>query len=154
MRDGGQLLARDGALRASGLDLSRTGILTEIRRTLCPGDEQDPVAELYALNVYGARGHFVAHKDTPRDPEVFGTLVVCLPVPFRGGGLVLHHDSIRRFEWETAFPHLRLPGALIADDVHRNAGLAQFTRAHPTLERIVCSHEDGMGLFAVLVARN
>jgi hypothetical protein len=102
VRDGGQLLARDGALRASGLDLSRTGILTEIRRTLCPGDEQDPVAELYALNVYGARGHFVAHKDTPRDPEVFGTLVVCLPVPFRGGGLVLHHDSIRRFEWETA----------------------------------------------------
>jgi hypothetical protein len=102
VRDGGQLLARDGALRASGLDLSRTGILTEIRRTLCPGDEQDPVAELYVLNVYGARGHFVAHKDTPRDPEVFGTLVVCQPVAFRGGGLVLHHDSIRRFEWETA----------------------------------------------------
>jgi hypothetical protein len=78
------------------------GILTEIRRTLCPGDEQHPVAELYALNVYGTRGHFVAHKDTPRDPDVFGTLVVCLPVPFCGGGLVLHHGSIRRFEWETA----------------------------------------------------
>jgi hypothetical protein len=100
VRDGGQLLARDGALRASGLDLDGTGILAEIRRTLCPGDEQNPEAELYALNVYDARGHFVAHKDTPRDPDVFGTLVVCLPVPFRGGGLVLRHGSIRRFEWE------------------------------------------------------
>jgi hypothetical protein len=56
VRDGGQLLARDGALRASGLDLSGAGILTEIGRTLCPGDRQNPVAELYALNVYGARG--------------------------------------------------------------------------------------------------
>ena len=34
VRDGGQLLARDGTLHASGLDLSRTGILAEIRRTL------------------------------------------------------------------------------------------------------------------------
>jgi hypothetical protein len=102
VRDGGQLLARGGALRASGLDLNGTGILTEIRRTLCPGDDQNPEAELYALNVYGARGHFVAHKDTPRDPDVFGTLVVCLPVPFRGGALVLHHGSIYRFEWEAA----------------------------------------------------
>jgi hypothetical protein len=100
VRDGGQLLAKDGALRASGLDLDGTGMLTEIRRTLCPGDEQNPEAELYALNVYGTGGHFVAHKDTPRDPDVFGTLVVCLPVPFRGGGLVLRHGSIRRFEWE------------------------------------------------------
>jgi predicted O-methyltransferase YrrM len=72
---------------------------------------------------------------------------------------VLLHDSFHTarnllFEWETTFPRLRRPGVLIADDVHRNAALAQFTRAHPTLERIVCSHEDGMGLFAVLVARN
>lgn len=102
VRDGGQLLARDGAVGASGLDLNGTGMLTEIGRTLCPGDERDPEAELYALNVYGPRGHFVAHKDTPRDPDVFGTLVVCLPLPFRGGALVLRHDSIRRFEWETA----------------------------------------------------
>jgi hypothetical protein len=102
VRDGGQLLARDGAVRAAGLDLNATGILGEIWRTLCPGDAQAPVAELYALNVYGARGHFVAHKDTPRDPDVFGTLVACLPVAFRGGALVLQHGSIRRFEWETA----------------------------------------------------
>lgn len=102
VRDGGQLLARDGALGVSGLDLHATGILPEIRRALCPGDERSPEAELYALNVYRGGGHFVAHKDTPRDPDVFGTLVVCLPVPFRGGALVLRHGSIRRFEWENA----------------------------------------------------
>jgi hypothetical protein len=101
VRDGGQLLARDGALGTSGLDLNETGILSEIRQRLCPGDERNPEAELYALNVYRAGGHFVAHKDTPRDPAVFGTLVVCPPVPFRGGALVLHHGSFRRFEWET-----------------------------------------------------
>jgi hypothetical protein len=101
VRDGGQLFARDGALRANGIDLEAAGILTEIRRSLCPGEEQNPTAELYALNVYGSRGHFVAHKDTPRDTDVFGTLVLCLPVSFRGGSLVLRHGSVRRFVWET-----------------------------------------------------
>jgi hypothetical protein len=63
------------------------------------------------LNVYDKHGHFVTHKDTPRDPAVFGTLVACLPVPFRGGRLVLRHDSTRAYEWETAafycFPRAR-----------------------------------------------
>jgi hypothetical protein len=101
VRDGGQLLAKDGALQAIGIDLEGTGILTAIRRSLCPDDEQNPAAELHALNVYGPRGHFVAHKDTPRDTDVFGTLVLCLPVSFSGGSLVLRHGSVRRFVWET-----------------------------------------------------
>lgn len=72
---------------------------------------------------------------------------------------VFLHDSFhsRRnllFEWETVLPRLRRPGALLADDVQRNAGLAEFTRTHPALDRIVCSHSDGAGLFAVLIARN
>ncbi len=100
VRDGGQLLAARGALRVAGLDLE-SGILAEIHRVLCPGDERPPKAELYALNVYGQHGHFVTHKDTPRDPAVLGTLVACLPVPFRGGRLVLRHDSTRAFDWET-----------------------------------------------------
>lgn len=102
VRDGGQLLAARGAFRASGLDLDESGILAEIHRLLCPGDERPPDAELYALNVYDKHGHFVTHKDTPRDPAVFGTLVACLPVPFRGGRLVLRHDSTRAYDWETA----------------------------------------------------
>jgi hypothetical protein len=100
VRDGGQLLAKDGAVQALGIDLEGAGILSEVRRALCPADSQHPTAELYALNVYGPRGHFVAHKDTPRDTDVFGTLVLCLPVSFRGGSLVLRHRSVRRFAWE------------------------------------------------------
>jgi hypothetical protein len=37
--------------------------------------------------------------------------------------------------------------------VHRNVALAEFTREHSTLEPVVCRHDDGVGLFAVLVAR-
>jgi predicted O-methyltransferase YrrM len=72
---------------------------------------------------------------------------------------VFLHDSFHSarnllFEWETVFPHLRRPGVLLADDVHRNAALAEFTRVHPALDRIVCGHSDRGGLFAILVARN
>jgi hypothetical protein len=110
VRDGGQLLAAHGAFRASGLDPEASGILAEIHRLLCPGDERPPKAAPYALNVYDRHGHFVTHKDTPRDPAVFGTLVACLPVPFRGGRLVLRHDSTQAYEWETA-AHYGLAGA-------------------------------------------
>jgi methyltransferase family protein len=71
---------------------------------------------------------------------------------------VFLHDSFHTarnllFEWEKAFSRLRRPGALLADDVHRNVALAEFTREHSTLEPVVCRHDDGVGLFAVLVAR-
>jgi methyltransferase family protein len=70
---------------------------------------------------------------------------------------VFVHDSFHSarnllFEWETAFGCLRRPGALLADDVHRNAALDVFTHAHPALDAIVCRHSDGAGLFAVLIA--
>jgi predicted O-methyltransferase YrrM len=71
---------------------------------------------------------------------------------------VFLHDSFHTarnllFEWESAFRRLRRPGALLADDVHRNIALAEFTQAHSTVEPIVCRHDDGVGLFAVLIAR-
>lgn len=101
VRDGGQLLADGGALSVAGLDLVDAGVLEEIRRVLCPGSEELPDAELHALNVYTPRGHFVRHKDTPRDRACFGTLVVCLPITFQGGRLVLHEDSSRIYDWES-----------------------------------------------------
>jgi len=99
VRDGGQLSAANGAFDLRRLDLVESGILHEVHRVLCPGDARPPDAELYALNVYRPGGHFVSHKDTPRDRDVFGTLVVCLPVPFRAGCLVLRHETERRYEW-------------------------------------------------------
>ncbi|MCC6622681.1 MAG: hypothetical protein IT385_15570 [Deltaproteobacteria bacterium] len=102
VRDGRQLLARDGALEVEGVPLEE--LLEATRRGLCPSDAAPPVAELYALNVYPRGGHFVAHKDTPRDPAVFGTLVVCLPIHFRGGRLTLaHDDGARVFDWEDSW---------------------------------------------------
>jgi len=72
---------------------------------------------------------------------------------------VFLHDSFHSarnllFEWEAALPRLQRPGVLLADDVHRNAALTEFTRAHPTFDRIVCPHDEGVELFAVLVRRN
>ena len=37
-------------------------------------------AELLKLNIYGEGGHFVSHRDTPASRDMFGSLVVCLPV--------------------------------------------------------------------------
>jgi hypothetical protein len=100
VRDGGQLLADGGALSVEGLDLVETGILEKVRSALCPGAAELPDAELHALNVYTRRGHFVRHKDTPRDRACFGTLVACLPIHFDGGRLVLRQESTRVYDWE------------------------------------------------------
>jgi len=100
VREGGQLLAGGGALAVDGLDFVETGLLEEIRRVLCPGSGALPDAELHALNVYTPGGHFVRHKDTPRDRACFGTLVACLPIGFRGGRLVLRNGSTRAYEWD------------------------------------------------------
>lgn len=100
VRDGDQLLAHDGALAIEGLDLVEMGILEEVRRALCSGSASLPDAELHALNVYTRGGHFVRHKDTPRDRACFGTLVVCLPIRFYGGRLVLQQGSEKVYDWE------------------------------------------------------
>jgi len=100
VREGRQLYARNGALAVEGLDEALRGILSRIRESLCPHDPAPPVAELHSLNVYGRGGHFVTHKDTPREPSVFGTLVVCLPLSFSGGRLVVEQESRATFKWE------------------------------------------------------
>ncbi|MEO7033890.1 MAG: hypothetical protein ABI548_08410 [Polyangiaceae bacterium] len=100
VREGRQLYARNGALAVEGLDEALREILGQIRQSLCPLDKALPIAELHSLNVYGRGGHFVAHKDTPRDPGVFGTLVVCLPLAFGGGRLVVEQESRATFDWE------------------------------------------------------
>ena len=65
-----------------------------MRAHLVP-DEDAITAELHKLNIYSAGGHFKAHKDTPRDEDQFGSLVVCLPVPFEGGVLSFEHGGKR-----------------------------------------------------------
>ena len=48
-------------------------------------------SELYKVNSYGPGGLFRAHKDTPREPNHIGTLVIVLPTIFEGGEFVLRH---------------------------------------------------------------
>lgn len=100
VREGRQLYARNGALAVEGFDAALREILDQIRGSLCPHDAASPGAELHSLNVYGRGGHFVAHKDTPREPSIFGTLVVCLPLDFRGGQLIVEQESRATFDWE------------------------------------------------------
>lgn len=103
VREGRQLYARNGALAVEGFDKALRDILCQIRESLCPHETAPPSAVLHSLNVYGRGGHFVAHKDTPREPSVFGTLVVCLPLEFRGGRLIVEQGSRATFDWETLF---------------------------------------------------
>lgn len=109
VREGRQLYARNGALAVEGFDEALREILAQVRDSLCPQDAAPPNAELHSLNVYGRGGHFVAHKDTPREPSVFGTLVVCLPLDFHGGRLIVERESRATFAWEarSSFASLR-----------------------------------------------
>ncbi len=57
--------------------------------------------ERYRLNMYSQGGMFKAHKDTPRDTEFIGTLVVCLPYAFTGGNLYLKNKNEQiKLEWD------------------------------------------------------
>ena len=50
-------------------------------------------ARLYKMLVYGPGDFFVPHRDTEKEPGMFGTLVVTLPGEFTGGELVVQHGA-------------------------------------------------------------
>ncbi|RUS15985.1 hypothetical protein BC937DRAFT_91729 [Endogone sp. FLAS-F59071] len=80
---------------------SQFGILEQVRRYMMPSNVgiRD---ELYKLNIYGPGGHFKSHVDTPRDGGMFGSLVVCFPVEFEGGQLVVQHKQTQNtFDWSS-----------------------------------------------------
>ncbi|KAJ3052859.1 hypothetical protein HK097_005520 [Rhizophlyctis rosea] len=77
---------------ACTFDLASHGILEEIRTVMMP-TQTAIEAQLYKLNVYGPGGLFKSHVDTPRGGAMFGSLVVCLPVQFEGGKLVVKQDE-------------------------------------------------------------
>ncbi|KAK6063214.1 oxidoreductase [Seiridium cupressi] len=86
------------------------GIIDVIAQVLLPtidtvkdGNKRAVRAELYKLNVYsGPSGRFKAHVDTPRSPDQFGSLVVCLPLAYEGGELqVRHRGKTQTFDWST-----------------------------------------------------
>jgi hypothetical protein len=48
-------------------------------------------AELYNLLVYEKGGKFTKHRDSEKEPGMFGTLVIVLPSVHTGGDLVVQH---------------------------------------------------------------
>jgi hypothetical protein len=55
----------------------------EVRRKLQSG-AASVKAELYKLNIMRLGDFFKSHVDTPRGPDRFGSLVICLPHEFTG----------------------------------------------------------------------
>jgi 2OG-Fe(II) oxygenase superfamily len=49
------------------------------------------VAPLYKVLLYEEGGHFKPHKDTEKEPNMFGSLIVQLPSKFTGGDIVVQH---------------------------------------------------------------
>ncbi|KAI0794405.1 hypothetical protein C8Q74DRAFT_1248588, partial [Fomes fomentarius] len=76
-------------------DAERTGLLDAVRMALFPGREETRSidAELYKLNIYGKDAFFKPHKDTPRAPHMFGSLVIVFPTPHTGGALNLRYED-------------------------------------------------------------
>ena len=75
-------------------------------------------AEKYKLNIYTEGGFFNDHQDTPSSPNMFGSLVICLPTHFTGGALVLKKDdNIKRFDWDKNCDKIQW-AAFFGDIVH------------------------------------
>jgi hypothetical protein len=89
---------------ASAIDPCGLGILSQIREALVSSSsatdvdidgkkvhkEQRIAARLDKLNVYGEGDFFKGHIDTPRSNQMFGTLLINLPVAHEGGDLVVY----------------------------------------------------------------
>ncbi|KAJ5381351.1 uncharacterized protein N7496_003779 [Penicillium cataractarum] len=79
------------------------GIIGNVEQVLCTNWSCRRIRlELYKLNVYsGPSGLFQSHVDTPRSKCQIGSLVVCLPSPFKGGNLIVRHEGREiDFDWE------------------------------------------------------
>jgi Methyltransferase domain len=66
------------------------------------------------------------------------------------------HDSMHttrnvRFELESIWPALRPGGAVLIDDVEKNAAVAEFLRDHPGTLSMICAADDGEALIGCLV---
>lgn len=94
------LHAQDFAIApSSSIEPYTLGIIAAIEHVLFPGafafappnDVTRPriVAKLDKLNVYSTGDFFKPHVDTPRSANMFGTLVMNLPVKHEGGQLVI-----------------------------------------------------------------
>jgi hypothetical protein len=75
-------------------------------------------AKLYKLLCYEKGGHFKKHRDTEKEPGMFGTLIVQLPSEHRGGDLVIEHIGRRVYKMDEASADVMRYVAFYADCEH------------------------------------
>jgi len=75
--------------------------LGQVLESLAVDPEGRPAATLEKLLIYEEGDFFAPHRDSEKDPSMWGTLVVVLPTRHRGGEVVLSHGG-RTFEWTPA----------------------------------------------------
>ena len=103
-------------------------------------------AELHDLLVYEAGGHFSPHRDSEKQPGMFGTLVVTLPSAHTGGALEVRHEG-ETVRFESAYgdgpaPSLSIKqmkqtiseaGLAVADLLEKQDVVARFAQAKERL---------------------
>ena len=76
-------------------------------------------ANLYKMLLYEKGGHFKTHKDTEKEPGMFGSLLVQLPQEHEGGALVVSHGGqSKRFEFSKESGDKAFFSAFYADCEH------------------------------------
>ncbi|GAQ81048.1 hypothetical protein KFL_000690260 [Klebsormidium nitens] len=85
-------LKLDPSAFTCSFQVSDYGILSAIQKVMTTEDKCIRT-ELHKLNVYRAGDFFKAHVDTPRGPQMFGSLIICLPSAHNGGNLRISHGK-------------------------------------------------------------
>jgi hypothetical protein len=125
VRNAQRLAARDKAIVA-GFDPG--SVLPEIEAALSPREHLD--AKLTDVIIYPKGGKFAKHKDTPRDPDLVGTLVVGLPIAHLGGALlVTDSEGEHAIDWNARpDPNVVCWVALFSDADHEVEPVTSGTR--------------------------
>ncbi|KAK6337866.1 hypothetical protein TWF696_001344 [Orbilia brochopaga] len=75
-------------------------VLPEMSKALGISSDMEPKLNLYKLLIYEKGDHFKAHRDSPKEDGMIGTLVVVLPSVFEGGVITLTHgDETKTFDF-------------------------------------------------------
>ena len=88
VRAADRLTVRD---KATVVGVDSAALLDQIEATLSPTFKLS--ATLTDVLVYQKGGKFLTHKDTPRSPDLVGTLIVGLPIAHTGGEFVVNDGS-------------------------------------------------------------
>ncbi|KAJ3280308.1 hypothetical protein HDU79_011830 [Rhizoclosmatium sp. JEL0117] len=89
----------DGSNLSTTFDVYGSGIVEQIQKTLV-ASVSGVRAELHKLNIYGPEGFSKSQFNPAISDDMFGSLVVCLPVKFQGGVLTVSmSDNAKTFNW-------------------------------------------------------